>query len=126
MEAIPATIVVHGAVGAAGDAEDVANAAMIAEATGEQSVPLVAQQRRRHRGLPDLPPDISRFCYRESRFQSISAGRKPRFKKPIQPRRRPKFRWKLLLAPRLLWRRPFPRTNRSSPRAWRVPNLCTK
>src|SRR5689334_9504762 len=86
MEVIPAAIAVHGAVGAADGAEDVASVEANAAAIVGESAPSAVRQRRRPRGPLALPPDINRSCYPESRFQSTNAIRRHRFKKLIRPR----------------------------------------
>ena len=85
MEAIAAMTVAHGAVDVAGGVVDVARVDSSATVSEEESVPSAVPQRQHQRGLLDLPPDISRFCYPESRFQSISAGRRHRLKRSIRP-----------------------------------------
>src|SRR5215471_17513263 len=80
-EATTVETVAHGAVDAAVDVAD-AVSVDLSEATNEvttgamneePNAPSVVPQRQRPRGLPDLPPDMSRFCCLESQFRSISA-----------------------------------------------------
>src|SRR5215469_11477622 len=125
MGAIAAVTVAHGAVDVAGGVVAVASGDSSAAASEEESVPSAVPQMQHPPGRLDLPPDISRFCYPESRSRSISAGHNYRCKKPIRPRQQPKFYRKIALNPGLLSPQLFRKTNRSS-LARRAPSLCTR